>query len=129
MQSSELTPDPQIRTTESVILTPRPVLQNILVTTLAPEGSESSIAAARRASTISAALDLLLAHCLDRVPVHSGAEALKVQETREGGREWYGFGVLEDVLPWNGVGVMEIAGGKGVGKSVSAVAARIGCCS
>ncbi len=108
----QLTPEPNIRTTEAVILTPRATLHSTLVAALGEEVVEGSFGAARRDARIEAALDVLLQHCLDRVPVYSGAD---IQPQRA----WHGFGVLADVLPW-ACGVMEIAGGKGVGKSVSA---------
>lgn len=60
-----------------------------------------------------AALDDLLGICLARIPVENGA--------LPGGDEleWAGFGVLDDVLPWDGKGVLGLAGGRGTGKSVS----------
>lgn len=109
----QLTPEPHVRATESVILTPRATLHSTVVTALGEEGAgaESSFAAARRDARVNAALDMLLQHCLERVPLYSGVD-ISPQNA------WHGFGVLADVLPRTG-GVMEIAGGKGVGKSVS----------
>ncbi|CAK9782096.1 hypothetical protein CC85DRAFT_289159 [Cutaneotrichosporon oleaginosum] len=107
--------DPQVRTTEAVILTPRATLHSILVAALG-EQAEGSFAAARRDARIDAALDMLLQHCLERVPVASGAGMRQ--------RSWHGIGVLAGVLP-SASGVMEIAGGKGVGKSLFALHAAL----
>lgn len=79
------------------------------------------MSAARRNARLSAALSVLLAVCLERVPIQSGSETLADNR----GEGWYGLGVLADILPWSGRGVMEIAGGKGVGKSVSPQLNRI----
>ncbi|BEJ18118.1 hypothetical protein CspHIS471_0703950 [Cutaneotrichosporon sp. HIS471] len=108
--------EPQVRTTESAILTPRPMLHALVVAALPEEGT-GPFASARRDAAVDASLDLLLQRCLDRVSVYSGdISPLK---------PWHGFGVLADVMPSQG-GVIEIAGGKGVGKSLLALHAALG---
>lgn len=92
-----------VRTTENLVYTPRPHLANL---PLPPHE-----------------LDQIIAHCLQLTGpgTSKGSEEYSIRKDKTDDPAWLGWGVrgLDELLGWDGVGVMEIAGSKRVGKSVS----------
>jgi len=91
-----------VRTTENLVFTPRQHLSNLPV----PPHD----------------LDHLITHCLQisAAPSYTADTIYALEKPKATRETWLGWGVrgLDELLEWDGVGVVEIAGSKRVGKSV-----------
>lgn len=99
-----------VRTTERLITTPREVLLRYIVDAA---GLPDNLEGAQRGEVLGVALDVLLDR-VNSVQIQKGTEVRK-----DAGPDWGGLGVLEDILEWDGKGILSVSGGKGCGKTVS----------